>query len=190
LCRHSSRRTILLAWVAALSVLAWSLALPAQAHGAGLSAMVQGRAPLVKQRLIDLGSCQSHTVRLRVVIARTAYSPSQPVTLQATLRNIGKTSCSFVGNGLGPQTTPPTQYMGPCGALPLKVFNDKGAFIWPGNGAFPSCPAMGDVMLLAGSQILVLGQWSKTVGFANGRPALPGRYRLEVEGLIFNVAIS
>jgi|SRR6516162_1385667 hypothetical protein len=133
------------------------------------------RRSAVKSGFVTLGSCSGRAVRLRATIPQSAFPPGQTVYVTATVRNVSTRTCVFGGTGTR------SLFLGPCGSLPMAVYNRAGTEVWPGRIA-PSCPEIGPTTLQPGSPAIATGQWPQTMGFANPRPAPPGKYRLVIGG--------
>jgi hypothetical protein len=130
---------------------------------------------LVKQASIALGSCSARDVVMRVAVSRSTYAFSQSVDVIAVVRNIGKTVCTYGGTGRS------NQFIGPCGAFSMTVFNSRELNIWPGP-VVPSCPMIGPTQLPPGAEVTATGTWPKSVVTRRGTSgAPPGRYRLIIE---------
>jgi hypothetical protein len=137
------------------------------------------RSPvLVTQASIPLGSCSANDVEMRVAVSRSPFAPSQSVDVIAVVRNIGRTVCTYGGDGGG------NQYIGPCGAFSMTVLNNHGSTVWPGPVAY-SCPMIGPTRLAPGTQVIATGTWPKSVVTRSGsRAAPPGSYRVIIAGRI------
>jgi hypothetical protein len=137
-----------------------------------------GGRPLVRSAHVVLGDCSAKDVTMRVAVSRLAYLPPQPVDVIAVVRNEGQRTCTFGGAGQR------NQYIGPCGAFSLQVFNRQGMDIWPGPVAY-SCPMIGLTHLAPGADVVATGSWPKsTVTRDSNGPAPAGRYRLVVDRAI------
>jgi hypothetical protein len=134
--------------------------------------------PLVKSGRIALGNCSAATVTLRVLIARTSFSSTQPVNVLAVARNEGEVACTYGGSGHG------NQIIGPCGSFSLNVVDATGTSIWPGPVAY-SCPMMTSTHLVPGARVTAFGIWPKRiVSRASSVPAPNGTYKLVIANTV------
>jgi hypothetical protein len=128
-------------------------------------------------------SCGAHALEARVTISRLEFSPAQPVTVHATVRNVGSSPCTVAGTPQGPTTA-----IGPCSSLSLEVENRHGTNLWPGNAAY-GCPMLSVAHLPAGGHFSATGSWDQKTAVGS-RQVPPGRYRLIVgDSLSFTISI-
>jgi hypothetical protein len=181
--RRSQQRRVVLAaalggvLAAAMALGSWAPIGSATMHRNGANDAKRSSV-LVTQTSIPLGSCAAHDIEMRVAVSRSPFTPSQSVDVIAVVRNIGRTVCSYGGNGGG------NQYIGPCGAFSMTVLDSHGSTVWPGPVAY-SCPMIGPTRLAPGTQVIATGTWPKSVVTRSGsRAAPPGSYRVIIAGRI------
>jgi hypothetical protein len=127
-------------------------------------------------------------------MARRAYGAGQPVNVIALISNDSSRACTFGGSGgsggsRGSGTS--HQSIGPCGSLPMDVFDANGVDIWPGPVAY-SCPLISEISLAPHGTVTATGSWPKSaVTRSSNAPAPPGTYRLEIDRAIsFTITLS
>ena len=101
-----------------------------------------------------------------VSIPRTTYRRGQNIDVTALIRNVGTTPCTFARIGPIPAPGSPQAAksvgMGPCGAIPMEVRNEKGTVIWPGAVFCPLISTSGPG-LQPGGQLIAKGSWNQEI---------------------------
>jgi hypothetical protein len=166
-------------------VLVASLSL-ASGSGAGSGVGATTIRHHVKRASVALGNCTAKDIDLQARIPRSAYSASQPVRIVVVVHNVGARTCTFGGTG---HRYP--EFLGPCGAISLQVYQRGGAPIWPGPIAY-NCPAISATNLAPGATFTASGTWPKAiVTRSSSSRAPPGTYRVVVDQAIsFTITLT
>jgi hypothetical protein len=139
------------------------------------------QSPLTIQAHGTFGSCTTGIVD-SVSINRGQLKPGESLIITMTAKNVGNADCQYGGGGGGGIAS-----IGPCGTAPLVILNSTGKDVWPSGAGF--CALTSTQTLHPGQTAHAKGRWNLTL--ANGTPAPPGKYTVDVALLIrFSIVVE
>jgi hypothetical protein len=167
-------------------VVAGVIAAPGLSTGAGAASTHRAgsHGPIITTGHAPLMNCPAPDVLMTVRLARHSYARGAPVDVSVTVRNVGPTTCHYLGSQSGASGV---QGIGPCGMFGIVVRNASGANVWPGGLEF-GCPLLLSATLAPGQTVHAQGGWDQvnwrheTGHSGGGPPTVPkGRYRMVID---------